>query len=106
MTASTPSGDTDCLNLPSCPGCPPALRPVGFLGGLRLRIFRQVGSDDGGLDELDESYASRASISATRDSRRRTCCGSSRFCSHRAAMMAFASSRSLATGGPSRTSAG
>ena len=51
-----------------CPGCPPFRFPLGVLGGAGLACG---GSEDGGLDEFEESWPSRASRSASRASRYR-----------------------------------
>lgn len=48
-----------------CPRWPPLDLPDGVLGGAGLA---EGGSEDGGLEELDEFWLSRASSSATRAS--------------------------------------
>src|SRR4051812_21705524 len=60
------SGGRVCRVCLVCPCCPPLDLPEGGLGGAGLA---KGGSEDGGLEELDEFWLSRTSSSAIRASR-------------------------------------
>ena len=70
IVRSTSSGGNGLRVVPSRPGWPPDLRPVGFC----LRRCFHGTSDDGGFEEFDESWFSRAVSSRTFSWRMATCC--------------------------------
>src|SRR5262249_31405475 len=74
---------------PSCPGCPPAWRPVGAFVDRGCALG---GSDDGGLDEFRDVCLSRASSCATR-------CSNSLTTTRTVTGVAFQSSSLIPSGG-------
>ena len=92
---STRSSGSSRLLVPSCPGWPPGLRPeLGFRG----RGGAEVGSWEGGSDELRELRRNRSSSFSTRASSRSYRASSARMkptqCSRPASKMTSASCRS------------
>src|SRR3954468_24690278 len=63
MISSTSSTGSRARKTPRCPGWPPRFRPEGGAFG---RTGAWGGSEEGGREELDESWPRRASSSQTR----------------------------------------
>jgi hypothetical protein len=78
------------------PGCPPRCRPVGGTGG---RFGVPGGSAEGGREELDEFWPSRASSSCTRACKPASSARIATKSSHRRRTRARASSSVWANGG-------
>jgi len=91
------AGSGDCFSVEDCaPGCLPGLRP-DLPRSDRSRGFFVYGlSDDGGLDDVEESLPSRRRSSST-------CAASAAICASRAASCAAASSSRSRAAWRSRT---
>src|ERR1022692_399275 len=93
------AGSADCFSVEDCaPGCLPGARPDRPRKDRSLAFFVYGLSEDGGLEDAEESLARRLCRSSTRAASTASCASAAASCASRAASCAAASTARFARG--------